>query len=280
MSGQSVEQSSPIYIDIARHAVKGPLTASTRDVQRQSLAACSIFLLAWLNLVQVKEVELQGFTLVVSLNVIAHLALVYAAYTLVRFLSEATLELRLYELEFEPINASAARAIESEREAQETRATAFWAALEAFDAKIKANTAFIEQRDSQIAQIEARLRPEIDRLKAAAEAFGSPAPGAASGEDLAALRARTDAYEEWYAAEEDLRQQLKPIREQKFPHEDMTEGNSLIPQSMRVYGMPATESIISAWQTARQRAIVVALLDIGLPAILFTACIIVWVFMD
>ena len=87
MDRTATDRRGPIYIEIARHAVKGPFSASTRATQIQCLLACSVFLLAWFNLVAISEFEVWGAKLTVSLQVVVGLALVYALYQLARFIS-------------------------------------------------------------------------------------------------------------------------------------------------------------------------------------------------
>lgn len=274
MDSTATDRKGPIYIEIARHAVKGPFTASTRATQIQCLLACSIFLLAWFNLVAISELEVWGAKLTVSLRVIGVLALVYALYQLTRFISEALLELQLYELEFEPIKTEAAAEVHKEREGAALRATAFRAALDAFGKKVEENRAAFAAREARIAEIEAEHRPKIDALKAEAEAFGPLSTDlVTSAEGQARVRARSDAYETWFEAENALRELLKPLREEQMPHPDMDEGHGLVSRSFQVWDMPSTELILKAMNASRRRGRLVALLDIALPILLFVFCV-------
>lgn len=274
MTDQATDRTGHVYIDIARHAVKGPFGDSTRAAQVQCLLACTVFLLAWFNLVTVTELEIAGVKLSVNLKVIAGLALAYGFYQLVRFLLEASLELELYELESKPIKAMAAEAINEEKQAQEARIDAFYARIDAFKRKIDDNRAFHERRDAEIAAIEAVHRPAIDALKAKADADGPIDTAALTGaEALARSRERADAYSEWGEAEDDLRALLKPIWDQPTPHPDMSEGGDLVVRSLQVYDMPTTELIISAMKASRRRGFIVALIDMLLPPALFLICL-------
>lgn len=276
MADQAKDRTGHIYIDIARHAVKGPFRDSTRAAQMQCLLACTVFLLSWFNLITVTELDVGGAKLTASLKVIAWLALLYGGYQLIRFLSEAILELQLYGLEFEPIKAMAVEMVGEEQQAQSARAEAFYATLDAFQRKIDENRAFSDGRDAEITEIEVAHRPRIDALKARAEAFGPiDADVVTDPEALARARERSDAYIEWGEAQDDLYALLKPIRERPYPHTDMSEGNGLIGQSLRVYDMPTTEKIISAMKASRRRGIMVAVMDMALPVLLFLACVVV-----
>jgi len=269
MADETTDRAGHVYIDIARHAVKGPFSDSTRAAQVQCLLACAVFLLAWFNLVAVSEFEIAGAKLTASLKVVAWLALIYGGYQLLRFLSEAILELRLYGLEFEPIKAMAAETVGREQRAQDARAQAFYSTIDAFSRKIDDNRAFSDGRDAEIAEIEAVHRPRIDALRARAEGF-APIDSALTGpEALARSREMADAYMEWDGAQDELRALLKPIRERPYPHTDMSEGDALISRSLRVYDMPTTEKIISAMKASRQRGLMVAVMDMALPVGLF-----------
>lgn len=270
MESAATDRRSPIYIEIARHAVKGPFSASTRATQIQCLLACSVFLLAWFNLVAISELAVWGAKLTVSLRVVGGLALVYALYQLARFISEALLELQLYELEFEPIRTEAAAEVDKEREDATLRATAFRAALDEFGKRVEENRAAYAAREARIAEIEAEHKPKIDALRAEAEAFGPPSTDLiATPEGLARARARSDAYEAWFEAANALRDVLRPLREEPLPHPEMDESHGLVSRSFRVWDMPSTELILKAMKASRQRGRLVALLDIALPILLF-----------
>lgn len=276
MADNAKDRTGHACIEIARHAVKGPFRDSTRASQVQCLLACTVFLLAWFNVISVTELDVGWAKLTVSLKVIAWLALIYGGYQLIRFLSEAMLELHLYSLEFEPIKAMAAEKIGEEQQVQNVHAEAFYATLDAFQRKIDENRAFCDSRDADIAEIEAAHRPRIDALKAKAEAFGPiDADAVNAPESLARVRERSDAYIELGEAQDDLYALLKPVRERPYPHTDMNEGNGLIGQSLRIYDMPTTKKIISAMKTSRRRGIMVAIMDITLPVVLFFVSVII-----
>ncbi|HLZ75110.1 hypothetical protein [Phenylobacterium sp.] len=277
MSEVATKQPAPVYLQIARHAIRGPFTASTRRAQLQCLAACSLFLVAYLNLITIKEIEIGGVKIVTSLRVVAGLSVVYAAYQLIRFLFEATLEYRLFKLEFEPLKDMARVAIEMERAELVAKFDALQVGLADFVAKIQANSAFVKERDDQVDKIRAEHRPRIESLRIRSEELrrvvDQPEDGAPAETFQANMRAYGDALSDWNSAEEELAEALKPIRHEPFPHPDMSEGSDLLHRSFWRPSMPDTERISAAIQSSHQRGLVVAWLDIVLPSGLFVVCL-------
>ena|SRR5271166_2333228 len=87
--------------ELTRLLARQPLGEQAIKDQRGCLAASSIFLLGWYNLVEIKALPQIGKNFVASASVLTWIAFALSVYYFVRFLSAAIIDLRASKLDAE-----------------------------------------------------------------------------------------------------------------------------------------------------------------------------------
>lgn len=90
------------YTEIARLAARGPLSTETRRGLYTCVGFLALFLVAYLSSSAFERDAATGHGLAVSVGVITMLALILGTYDYVRFLSDAMIETRIFNLELQP----------------------------------------------------------------------------------------------------------------------------------------------------------------------------------
>jgi hypothetical protein len=96
------EQIKDAYIaDFAKSFASSSLSDRTANDQRACLASCSVFLLGWFNLVEIKTLAEIGKNLVASTQVLTWIAFTLALYFFLRFIGEALIDLNIAKISTE-----------------------------------------------------------------------------------------------------------------------------------------------------------------------------------
>lgn len=267
----------PSYVEMARLAAKGPISAETRKSQQNCLIALTIFFVGYFNLVTLDEVELAGLKLTVSLQVMTILALIIGTYLYLRFLLEAWIEKRLFEIEFYPKYDVASESLNSRIAAFRTQQTELRDELEKSEEKMIENAEFTIQQNAKIASIMQEYEPHLDRLKKQQQQLEAVLEGA--GETASPARSQLmnqlgDVQEKWNELHDEMTEKLRPLRDQACPHATIPELDNTLEKVAEGFLFGEAEYTLESFRLAKRRGQVTTWFDLVLPSLMMAAALV------